>query len=694
LRRLSRRFEDAIALLIAVFLIAVAFADILFFHRSLYTRDMPRYFEPAFAILRDVIRSGAMPFWNDRFNAGQPFAANPAFGALYPAQWIFAFVNLQAEIAAHYFLAAIGMYFFLRSLGLRASAALFGAISYALGGMMLSLSNLIMALYGAAWYPWLGLAVRRRRFALAALVLGIVLLIGDQASILQAGFLLITFFIWQREWKPAVVVLACGFLVGSAQIIPALDHQLDSGRSQALPYSMVTMWTLPPARILELALPSLFGSFREWTFYWAGKRFYASAPDHMPWVFSFYNGLLVFVLACAGFIRRMPGYKIVGSYVAFSILTATTPILFFLGVRSIRYPEKFFISGIFMLTVFAAMVLDRLPEVRGTAAAISAIVAMAAAGSLALPFARIWHLSGYYADYLAEARSGAMVTVGTATALALLLAVRRLPLGLLALVVIADLGPRIPGLKPTIDASYYDPPPIARGLRGARVYNDADWRLMLLPSGHLPAELHIIRQRNALLPYMPALWGIQTVLAVDITVTDLSPTIEFRRLFWTALLERRAPAIQRLLQAAGTSYVAELRDATDAANPIRLVRLNYPRYYFQNGAGRVVQAIERPNAVDLDVETARNATLFIAVTRHKYWKGILDGMPSPPRPSNIAFQAMEIPPGRHHVALRYRNPLIVIFGLVSILTATALLAAHFVAEHRRRRGDIERLDTA
>jgi hypothetical protein len=453
------------------------------------------------------------------------------------------------------------------------------------------------------------------------------------------------------------------------------------------------MWVLPPARVLELAMPSLFGSFREWTYFWAGKRFYSTAPDNMPWVFSFYNGLLVFVLACAGFVRRMPGFKIVGSYLLFSLITASSPILYFLGLRSVRYPEKFFISGVFMLTLFAAMVFDRLPEARGTAAAISAIVAVAAAASLLLPFARLWNLTGYYADYLAEARAGAIVTIGIASALALLLAVRGLPLALLALIVIADLGPRVPRLKPTVDRSYYDPPPVARGMRGARVYNDADWRLLLLPTGYLPTELHIIRQRNALRPYMPALWGVQSVLAVDITITDLMPSIVFRRLFWAALVQNNAPVVSRFLRAAGTTYVAELRDATDAANPIRLVRLNNPRYYFAEGAGRVIQAIERPNAIDLDVEAARNATLFIAITRHKYWKGILDGMPSPLHPSNIAFQAMEIPPGRHHVALHYRNPLIVIFGFISLLTAAALLTADFVIQHRRR-GDIERLDAA
>src|SRR5207245_8569736 len=137
------------------------------------------------------------------------------------------------------------------------------------------------------------------------------------------------------------------FAAGSAQIIPALDHQLDSGRAGALPLASAMQWSLPPARILELALPSLFGSFRDWTFYWAGQRFYGS-PGAVPWIFSFYSGLLVFVLACTGLVRRTRGWALAATIVAVSYVTATTPLLYWIGFRSLRYPEKFFIAGLFV----------------------------------------------------------------------------------------------------------------------------------------------------------------------------------------------------------------------------------------------------------------------------------------------------------------------------------------------------------
>ena len=688
---MTRRSKDALALVTIAVLVAIAFADVLFLSRAFFARDVSRFYRPMFVILHDFIRAGAFPFWSELLNGGQPFAANPAYAALYPPQWLF--TSLDVEAVAHYLWAAIGMYLFLRSLGLRIGASLFGAVSFALGGMMLSLSNLLTAMFGFAWFPWLALTVRRRHYLLAALVLGIILMLGDQNSILQAGFLLVAYFLWRREWKPAALVFACALLVGSVQIVPALDHQFDSGRAAPIGYRMATTWSLPPARILELALPSLFGTFRDATYYWAGKRFYGEAGA-VPWVFSFYNGLLVFVLACAGFVRRTRGYKFAATYAVFSFVMATTPLPWLLSGKTVRYPEKFFISGVFVLIVFASMVFDQLPELRGTAAVVAGIVAIAAAGSLLIPIASTWHLSGYVADYVREARVGAVVTIVTAAVLAILLAVRRVPLAVLALFVAADLGPRVEGLKPTVDKSFYDPPPIAQGLRGARVYNDADWRFMLTATPPIPSELYVLRAHNAMLPEMPALWGIASLLAVDVTVTDLKPTIDFRNRFWGALITNNGPVVQQSLRAAGTTFVADLRDATDVVNPIRLVRLNHPRYYFDGGTGRVVSASERPNSVDLDVETQTSAPLFIAITRHKYWKGTLDGTPAALQPSNIAFQSMTIPPGRHRVALRYRNPLVEIFGVVSLLSAIALLAAHFVTENRRGRGDVERSDAA
>jgi hypothetical protein len=94
---------------------------------------------------------------------------------------------------------------------------------------------------------------------------------------------------------------------------------------------------------------------------------------------------------------------------------------------------------------------------------------------------------------------------------------------------------------------------------------------------------------------------------------------------------------------------------------------------FQPAFGRILKENSTANVIDIDVEAQGQALLVIGVTRHKYWKGIMDGKPSPPLPANVAFQCFVIPQGRHHITLRYRNPAVMIFGAVSIVTFVALL---------------------
>ena len=686
MRPISRRSEDALALLATAILIAAAFADILFFHRSFYVRDVARFFAPNFAVLRELIRSGSFPFWNPHHAAGQPFAANPAYAALYPPQWVF--TSLHVEVVAHYLLAAAGMYLFLRSLALRAAASFFGAVSFALGGMMLSLSNLCTVLFGMAWLPWLGWAIARRRFPLAALILGVILIVGDQAVILEAGIVTAAWAVWRREWKPAALILIGGLLAGSAQIVPAIDHQIDSGRATAIPQFIATQWTMPLVRPLELALPNVFGSFGDAPVYWAGERFYGKML--VPWVFSFYAGMLVFAFACAGLVRRVPGWGFVAAIVAIGYVAAVTPIVYRGGLKSVRYPEKFFMMADVALIVFASIVADRIfddERLRRTAAVVAGCVAIAAMASLAF--------------VPAAGHGGAVVTISTALLAALMLAAGRTPLVAFALFLLIDLGLRVRGLTPRIEDSYYDPPPLAAQVRAGRVFNDADWRLLMQPGPQISAGAQVWRVRNGLLPDMQAMWGVDAVLENDITLTNLLPSIDFTHAFWYARFSNRTDVIPLLMTMAGTSHVIELRDAdfrvvflpqnhrfyfADAivngpAYPQIFQRAFPPHVAFTDVAaftpanGQVLRVDARPNAIDLDVQAAGKALLVIAETRHKYWKGTLDGQTAALHPANIAFQSMVIPAGRHHVELRYRNPLIAIFGVVSLLSAAGLIAA-------------------
>ena len=50
----------------------------------------------------------------------------------------------------------------------------------------------------------------------------------------------------------------------------------------------------------------------------------------------------------------------------------------------------------------------------------------------------------------------------------------------------------------------------------------------------------------------------------------------------------------------------------------------------------------------------------------------IDGVAATPLVTNLGYQGVEIPPGRHTVEMRYRNPLIAIGGAVSAIILLAM----------------------
>ena len=63
----------------------------------------------------------------------------------------------------------------------------------------------------------------------------------------------------------------------------------------------------------------------------------------------------------------------------------------------------------------------------------------------------------------------------------------------------------------------------------------------------------------------------------------------------------------------------------------------------------------------------------MSVTPHKYWRIAIDGRAVPAIVTNIGFQGVPVPQGRHTVMMRYRNPLIAVGAAISAATLLGLL---------------------
>ena len=323
-----------LALLVAVTLLL--FADVLFFGDGFYVRDVIRDYLPTRAILHHIVSSGEFPLWNRFVSAGQPLAANPGFQTFYPGTWLIFLVGFplgfHLEIVLHIALAACGMFLLLRSLELSRLSSLFGAVSFAFGGAVLSLTNLLPFLTSMAWWPLILLFARRtlghgRRgdAAALALTLGMVFLAAEQSMLIQTAILLLSIAVSERgalrrTWRLALPACVLGLAIGAVQIVPALDLMRDSSRGRGVSYEDATSWSMPAMRPLELVEAHAFGRITDDGSQYRGAWRYQ--PPRLPLIFSLYCGLLVPLLALTGVSVRAPMAKWAVSLAAFSYFAA------------------------------------------------------------------------------------------------------------------------------------------------------------------------------------------------------------------------------------------------------------------------------------------------------------------------------------------------------------------------------------
>lgn len=637
------RRNDVLALTLLTSIITALFIDLLAGVNCLYIRDIVQYAYPGKKVLRDVVAGGEFPYWNRVISGGQPLAANPAHEVFYPLTWLILLPSFdygfQLFILVHIYLAAFGMYAFLRSLGMGAPASFFGGLSFGIGGLVMSYAALLPLLAAIVWVPPALLFGRRfllhrlrRDFALAAVFLGLQLLVGEPTTVLQSGILLGMYAIAngvRRRSAPTVLrnvavvglISIAAALAAAVSVLPMIDHAGDSIRARPFPYSTVIDWSTPPARIAELLYPNVLGHvfLNDRALYW-GHFLYPERGG--PFAPSIYPGLLITVFAVAGVFARVRGTGLFLATVLVSFLLAAgdhTPLwrlLYDLGVvSSLRYPEKFVLMGVLAVIVFGARTLDVvLGGDEGTrrmalvATAATTLVAGAGVGIALTPwygdfFAAAWDpAKNVFLEMLAAARSGWVLA--TARGLLLIILIRtvaraRRPvwLGIAALFVVLDLATLLPELVRRTSADYLrEPPRILQQLPP----NHSDYRLFHHGAWHRGREQNkpffsgrpeqYAVRRNAALPLIPAAHGVQTVVEVDYDFTALLPTADFVDAVWK--LSDLTPAwIEITASMSNVWYRAVLRHPDEAfaevrgdATKVQPVFLrehpHYPRYYF------------------------------------------------------------------------------------------------------------------
>jgi hypothetical protein len=368
--------------------------------------------------------------------------------------------------------------------------------------------------------------------------------------------------------------------------------------------------------------------------------------------------------------------------------------------------------------------------------ALTFVALLGAAASQWLPayetlLRRLYHIGMREQIYgmMLLARNEWLLVAARAASLLLLLfgmtRVRRpLWLALFFAFVLVDLAPQVRDLAPRFPRSFLETlPPTAQQFppnrADFRIFPLADWiraAHQAPPLGPLD-DVRYWGLRNELVAQMPGAYGLRTVIDGDIDQSDLRAEREFvtaalelvqqkgRPSDWLDILTSMSNAwfvgvyrrpneiaamgkgIQqqavRFLE--GTHYprysfaseMVTVRDRHEFVRALRTRRFRRPVAFVQQPAfapapGRVLAQQESANHARLDVEAGGRAFLIMSVTPHKYWRITIDAEEVPAVVTNIGFQGVVVPPGKHVVEMRYRNPLIATGAAVSTVALLAL----------------------
>ncbi|MGA3146078.1 MAG: hypothetical protein ABSF33_01235 [Acidimicrobiales bacterium] len=271
---------------------------------------------PLRALVGVDLRHGQLPLWNPYVAGGTALLGGFNAGAAYPGTWLFAVLPAQGawvvNVILVYEVALFGMFVFLRRQTLSKRASTLGAATFMLGGFMSAQFVHIDLIQGAAWLPWVLLALdgmfatsldiglardlgatagggggplrtarlQRIRFtALLAVSFGLSILAGAPEAFMDGGVLAVIYAVWllrrlpKGRRVPYLTAIAAGMvgalMLGAAQWLPGWAFSHLSQR--AVPnYAFFTSGSWPIRLTTLLFSPFLMGTNLQHPSFWFG----------------------------------------------------------------------------------------------------------------------------------------------------------------------------------------------------------------------------------------------------------------------------------------------------------------------------------------------------------------------------------------------------------------------------------------
>jgi hypothetical protein len=697
-------------------LIFATFPGVLLGSTTFVIRDFGLFGYPLAYFHRQSFWRGELPLWNPLSNCGLPFLAQWNTLTLYPLSLIYLLLPLTWSLSffclAHMFWGGLGMYFLAyRWTGHRLAAALAGLI-FAFNGLTLNAlmwPNIVATLGWLPWVLWLGQRAWReggKAVVWGALVGAMQMLAAGPEVILLTWIIL--FVLACGDWahaegqrgRLALRFVGLGILVAlicAAQLLPFLELLARSQRDAGFGSSE---WSMPVWGWANFLVPLFRTSPTSQGLFMQHGQY---------WTSSYYAGIgTVFLSAVAA--RRVRDWRVrvlAGLLCLGLILALGNSGFLYRGLRLccpglgfVRYPVKFVVLVLAvapLLAAFGFAALAGKPRPAGRFEFGVALVILLLIGGLIWLASRLPEAEGVWRatwqNGLARAGFLALWLLFTITCLSSS-GPRRVLFGCgLLLVVWLDFVTHMPTQNPGVQRSVYAPGWASAQLRFDPQPRLGQSRAMLAPLAVQRLQTHAIPsleenyllQRLAFLADCNLLEGVPqvhgffslapaeannaTFLPYVQTNVDFPALLDFmgvsqitapgKAFEWTA-----RPSAMPLVTAGQRPVFADDRTAFQA---FFQTNLDFRRIVMlppeargsltatQQTSARVLDAKFANQSIAIQTEAPAASLVVISQSHYPAWKAYVDGQPTMIWRANYAFQALEVPAGRHQIRLVYED---------------------------------------
>lgn len=251
------------------------------------------------AFLRESLRAGRLPLWNDLWGFGFPGLAESQMGVYYPPHWGYALLSTEsayaASLVAHFLWGPLGAAWFARRLGASEVGAALGGFAWATSGFFLihlphqwayTVGSWMPWAWGLAWQAVRGPSPARASWGLAA-VLAVQILPGhfQMAFVTEVGALTLAIAgaRWRRPYGLLGVLAALGATIplAACQLLPTRDLAALAGGERGFEY--LSGFAASPVHLVSFVAPGLFHRSPLWRPV-AWDLFHTSPEEYLGYV--------------------------------------------------------------------------------------------------------------------------------------------------------------------------------------------------------------------------------------------------------------------------------------------------------------------------------------------------------------------------------------------------------------------------